>query len=192
MTEVEGQVRAEEDDERRDPEVEARRRLALAQIRQWPDSVLRLRANEVEQFDGDLEPVAERMTQLMHDAQGVGLAATQVGILRRFFVFTNEDEDRLLVNPVITWRSDEVETEDEGCLSLGRARVPLERNVAVTIQAQNAAGKPFELELEGLSARVVQHELDHLDGILIIQRTDDESRREALRLLRPQPVLGAR
>ena len=85
-----------------------------------------------------------------------------------------------------------METEDEGCLSLGRVRVPVERNVAVTIQAQNAAGKPFELELEGLSARVVQHELDHLDGILIIQRTDDESRREALRLLRPQPVLGAR
>ncbi|HEY7730984.1 MAG TPA: peptide deformylase [Gaiellaceae bacterium] len=173
----------------RDAEREARKRLALAQIRQYGDTVLRMQANEVEAFDDELARVAERMLGLMHDAEGVGLAATQVGILRRVFVFSDGEEDHVLVNPVVARDEKETETEEEGCLSLGPVRVPVERAVRVTIEAQDAAGAPVRLELEGLPARVVQHELDHLDGVLIIDRTDPESRREALALLRPRIVL---
>jgi peptide deformylase len=113
-----------------------------------------------------------------------------VGILRRVFVFVDEGEDRVLVNPVITTRSNEVETDDEGCLSLREVLVPVERSVAVTIEGSDAAGEPVKLDLALASARIVQHELDHLDGVLIIDRTDGESRRAALGKLRPQPVLG--
>jgi peptide deformylase len=190
MAEVEGQVRVE-GDERRDAEAEARRRVALAQIRQYPDPVLRLRANEIEDFDDELARLAERMTRLMHDAHGVGLAATQVGVLRRLFVFVlAEDEVRALANPRIVRRSKESETEEEGCLSLGPIRMPVERALRVTVEAQDLQGEPVRLELEGLPARVAQHEIDHLDGVLIVGRTDDASRREALALLRPQPVIG--
>jgi peptide deformylase len=139
-----------------------------------------------------LDPIVERMTLLMHEAQGVGLAATQVGVLRRLFVFAHEDEDLVLVNPVITERSKEVEVDDEGCLSLRDVLVPVERATRVTIEGVDAANAPVRLELELPTARIVQHELDHLDGVLIIDRTDDESRRGALARLRPQPVLGAR
>jgi peptide deformylase len=171
---------------------EARRRLALAQIRQYGDPVLRMRANEVEAFDADLEALAARMLMLMHDAEGVGLAATQVGILRRIFVFNDGEVDRVLVNPAIAEQSDETAVEAEGCLSLGSVRVPVDRSVAVTIAGVDPQGEPVRLELEEMSARVVQHELDHLDGTLIIDRTDLDSRREALALLRPRLVLGGR
>lgn len=182
--EVEGQVRVE-DDERRDAEAEARRRFALAQIRQYPDPVLRLRANEVEEFDDELARLAERMTHLMHDANGVGLAATQVGVLRRLFVFVqSEDEVRAVVNPRIVDRSKDSETEEEGCLSLGPIRVPVERPLKVTLEAQELDGSPLRLKLEGLAARVAQHELDHLDGVLFVDRLDPEQRREAMRLVR--------
>ncbi len=173
-------------------EREARRLLALSRIRQYGDSVLRMKAREVEGFDDDLERLVERMTRLMHEANGVGLAATQVGILRRLFVFVDDGEDRVLVNPVITKRSKETEVDDEGCLSLREVLVPVERAEKVTIEGVDAKGEPVKLELELPASRVVQHELDHLDGILIIDRTDDASRRAALARLRPQPVLGAR
>jgi peptide deformylase len=179
------------EDERR-LEREARRMLALARIRQYGDAVLRMKAREIEEFDDDVRRLATRMTDLMHEAQGVGLAATQVGVLRRLFVFVDEGEDRVLVNPVITKRSDETELEDEGCLSLREVLVPVERATAVTIEGLDETGEPVKLELELPSARIVQHELDHLDGVLILDRTDDESRRAALAKLRPQPVLGAR
>jgi peptide deformylase len=131
------------------------------------------------------------MTELMHDADGVGLAATQIGILRRFFVCTLDGEDRVLVNPVVTPVGDETETDDEGCLSLGSIRVPIERALRVEVEARDAAGEPVSLSLEGLDARVVQHELDHLDGVLLLDRTDAESRREALSQLRPRLVLSS-
>lgn len=178
-----------------EPEVEAqnevRRRLALAQIRQYPDAVLRMRAHEVDRFDETLARLAERMTELMHDARGVGLAATQVGVLQRLFVFQAHDEDevRVVVNPEITARSEETESGDEGCLSLQGVLVPVERSRAVTLEGQDVEGKPLRLELEELAARVVQHELDHLDGTLMIERTDLESRREALATLRHRPSL---
>ena len=190
MTEVEGQVR---EDAQLDAEAEARRRLALAQIRQYPDAALRLKAHEVEEVDHDLRRLADRMIALMRDAQGVGLAATQVGILRRLFVFVdNEDVVHALANPRILERSRETELDEEGCLSLGPVRVPVERAVSVTFEAESLSGGPLSLRVEGLAARAAQHELDPLDGVLIVQRTDDASRREALAALRPQPVLGAR
>ncbi len=174
-----------------DAEAELRRRVAIAQIRQWGDPVLRLRAHEVTSFDDDLARLVERMTDLMSDASGVGLAAPQVGILRRLFVFqTKDDEEPIaVVNPVIVEAGGEAEPDDEGCLSLQGVLVPVERPTTVTLEGQDVTGAALRLELAGLGARVVQHELDHLDGVLIIDRTDRESRRGALKALRPQPTL---
>jgi peptide deformylase len=173
-------------------ENEARRRLALAQIRQWPDPVLKLRAEGVEAFDDDLRRLVERMQVLMAEARGIGLAGNQAGVLRRVFVFQIEDEDgpRAAVNPTIVDPSEELETADEGCLSMQGVLVPVERPRAVTLEAHDVEGAPYRLELEGLAARVVQHELDHLDGVLILERTTPEARREAMAALRPQPILG--
>jgi peptide deformylase len=176
------------DDE--DAERAARREIALAQVRQYGDPVLRMRANEVETFDDELARVAETMTMLMHDADGVGLAATQIGILRRIFVFSDDGEDRVLVNPVIVATAGEPEVAEEGCLSLGPVRMPVERQPEVIIEGADAQGAPVRLELDGLSARAVQHEVDHLDGTLILDRTDPESRREALARLRPRLLLS--
>lgn len=170
-----------------DAEALARRRLALSQIRQYPDPALRMRANEVEHFDDALRQLAERMTALMIDAYGVGLAATQVGVLQRLFVFqAADDETHVLVNPRLVQQSDEVEADDEGCLSLQRVLVPVERSVRVTMEAQDLDGDDVRLELDELPARVAQHELDHLDGVLIIDRTTDDARREAMATLRAQ------
>jgi len=167
-----------------------RKDVALAQIRQYGDPVLRMRAAEVESFDDELARVTERMKALMHDADGVGLAATQVGILRRFFVATLDGEDRVLVNPVVTPVGDDTDLDQEGCLSLGPLRLPVERAARVKLEARDETGEPVSLELEGTDARVVQHELDHLDGTLIIDRTDPDARREALGQLRPRLVLA--
>jgi peptide deformylase len=186
---AEGGVRPEdvvEEERALDRETQARRRLALAQIRQYPDAVLRMRAREVESFDDDLARLAEKMIHLMHEARGVGLAATQVGVLQRLFVFHADDDDEAtaIVNPEITTRSKETEVLDEGCLSLQGVLVPVERAVEVTIEGRDLGGAPLRLQLEAIDARVVQHELDHLDGVLMLERTDDESRREALATLR--------
>ena len=183
-----GQIR----DEELDAEREARRRLALAQIRQWPDPVLKMRAGEVEVFDDDLRRLTERMASLMEDANGVGLAATQAGVVRRVFVFRREEQEDVVaaVNPRIVDPSEERETDDEGCLSLQRVLVPVERHVSLTLEAQDVTGAPLRLELRGLDSRVVQHEVDHLDGVLILERTTPEARREAMATLRPQPILG--
>lgn len=195
MPEEKPQQEEEEEERERDEaelEREARRLIALSRIRQYGDQALRMKAREVESFDDDLQRLVERMTALMHEAQGVGLAATQVGVLQRLFVFVDEGEDRVLVNPTIAKRSDDVGMDDEGCLSLRGVLVPVERAVAVTIEGLDASGSQVRLALELPSSRIVQHELDHLDGVLIIDRTDDESRRAALAKLRPQPVLGMR
>jgi peptide deformylase len=179
-------------DEEAEAEAErlVRKEIALSQIRQYGDPVLRMRADEVEDFDDELKKVSERMIALMHDAEGVGLAATQVGILRRFFVCTLEGEDRMFVNPVVTPLGDDTESDAEGCLSLGSVRVPVERSVKLKLEAHDVGGAPVALELEGHPARVVQHEVDHLDGKLMIDRTDAEARRDALGKLRPRLVLS--
>jgi peptide deformylase len=180
-------------DEQLEAEREARRRLALAQIRQYPDPVLRMQAHEVTEVDDDLRRLVERMTQLMHDASGVGLAGTQIGTLQRVFVFrpTAEEEPRAIVNGAIAEKSDETASDSEGCLSLQGVSVPVERPLRVTLEGKDEHGADVRLELEEHPARVVQHELDHLDGILILDRTTAEARREALGILRPTPILGA-
>jgi peptide deformylase len=176
---------------RAEAEADARRRLALAQIRQYGDPALRLKADEVEDFDDDLRRLVDRMIHLMHDAQGVGLAATQVGVLRRLFVFAPDEEGpRAIVNPVVAERGDETATEDEGCLSLQGVRVPVERATRLVLEGKDPNGEDLRLELDEYASRVVQHELDHLDGVLIIERTTPEARREAMATLRPQPILG--
>ena len=183
-----GQVKT---DDALDAQTEARRRLALAQIRQYPDPVLRLEASEVIEFDGDLEQLVERMIRLMQDARGVGLAANQVGILRRVFVIQAEEDEepRALINPVIVERSDELDSDDEGCLSMQGVVVPVERPARVRLEAKDEHGNEVALELEGLPARVAQHELDHLDGVLILDRTTPEGRREAMAVLRQSAAL---
>ncbi len=175
-----------DDEVRAERERDLRRQVALAQIRQYGDPALRIRAGEVDVFDDELKSVTERMTRLMHDAEGIGLAANQVGIVRRFFVFHHDDADHVLVNPTIVSARGERETDDEGCLSLGPVRVPVERHLEVEIEGQDVNGDVVRFALDGIGARCVQHELDHLDGVLTIDRTDDESRRNALRLLRPR------
>ena len=196
MAEEHGQILEEEPGEKRDPEQEARRRLALAQIRQYPDPALRMTAAEIDTFDDDLRALAERMYVLMTDANGIGLAATQVGVVRRMFVCRlGEDEDAepvAFVNPVVTATGEGRESADEGCLSLQGVLVPVDRATKLTLEAQDLSGVPVRVELRDIDARVVQHELDHLDGVLILDRTTDEARREALAKLRPQPILVAR
>ena len=190
MGEVEGQVRSEQ----LDAEQEARRRAALAQIRQYPDPALRMRAKEVDDVSDAVAELVERMTKLMQEARGVGLAAPQVGVLRRVLVYQTSDDEPVvaLVNPSVTAGSEEQETVDEGCLSLGAASVvvPVTRAATITVEALTPDGAPVTVEAEGLEARVIQHELDHLDGVLIIDRTSPEERRQALGRLRPQPILG--
>jgi peptide deformylase len=187
MEDEAGQVKKE----KLDPEREARRRVALAQIRQYGDPVLKMRANEVETFDGDLASLVERMQSLMQDANGVGLAANQVGVLRRVLVIQpGEEEPIVLVNPVLRESSDELCTDDEGCLSLQGVTVPVERRLRVTVDAVDENGNDVSYELEGLGARVLQHEVDHLDGVLILERTTDEARRGALAVLRPRIAIA--
>ena len=181
----------EHDDEldRENAEKLLRRQIALSQVRQYGDPALRMRAQEVERYDDELKALAERMLALMHEAEGIGLAATQVGIVRRFFVCTLEGEDRAIANPRIAKAGAKTETDDEGCLSLGDVRVPVDRPTEVTLEGFDLDGNPIRFDLEGIQARVVQHELDHLDGTLTIDRTDPESRRDALRRLRPKLAL---
>jgi peptide deformylase len=183
-----GQVRNEE----LDPQREALRQAALAQIRQYPDPVLRLRAREVEQFDDDLKQLVERMLRLMQDANGVGLAANQIGIIRRVFVFQPDPDTEpvAVVNPMIVERGDETVSDEEGCLSMQGVQVPVERALTVRLEGRDPEGGDVSLDLSELGARVAQHELDHLDGVLILDRTTEEARREALGILRPRAVLA--
>jgi peptide deformylase len=177
-------------DEELDPEREARRRIALGQIRQYPDAALRMEARPVVEFDDELLSLVERMKLLMVDANGIGLAATQVGVLRRVFVFQRaEDEVAAVVNPEIVERSEETDVADEGCLSIQGISVPVERSVEVTIVGKDENGNDVRYELDDYAARCVQHETDHLEGVLMIDRTTPEARREALGILRPRIVL---
>jgi peptide deformylase len=113
-----------------------------------------------------------------------------VGVLRRIFVFEPDEEGpRAIVNPVIVERSEETLADDEGCLSLQGVKVPVERSTRIVLEGKDPNGEDLRLELDAYGSRVVQHELDHLDGVLIIDRTDDEHRKEALATLRPRAVL---
>jgi peptide deformylase len=169
-----------------DPEVAARRDAALAHVRQFGDPVLRAEARPVEVFDDRLREEIARMSGLMSDALGIGLAATQVGVLNRVLVYRVEHDSPVnaLVNPVVEWSGDDKEVFEEGCLSLPGVHVEVERPVYVRVHAQDAAGEPIVIEASGLEARVLQHEIDHLDGVLILDRTSRDQRKEAMRTLR--------
>jgi peptide deformylase len=175
---------AEQRHTERDEELDRRQREARREIRVIGDPVLRERAAEVQTFDRGLRKLAKRMIRIMHDAPGVGLAATQVGVLQRLLVYDVDEDPRVLVNPELDEFSDEVEENDEGCLSVPGVTLPVERSVRVRVRGQDAAGEPLDFVAEGLEARVIQHELDHLNGVLIVDRTSRSARAAAMRELR--------
>lgn len=169
-----------------DPVLAARRAEALSHVRKFGDPALRTRARPVDRFDGALRSEIERMGELMNDAMGVGLAATQVGVLHRLLVYRVQQQSPVvaLINPEIEWRGGDQEIAEEGCLSLPAVLVEVERPVHVRVKALNEDGGEIVIEASGLEARVIQHELDHLDGVLILDRTTREQRKEAMRTLR--------
>jgi len=184
------EVEPEEDEERGelelDPEVAARRAAALSHVRRFGDPVLRTRARPLAQIDDALRSEVQRMGALMGDALGVGLAATQLGVLHRVLVYRVQQQAPVaaLVNPEIEWSGRELETMEEGCLSLPGVLVDVERPVHVRVRALDQRGDQIVVEASGLEARVIQHEIDHLDGVLILDRTTREQRKEAIRALR--------
>ena len=169
-----------------DEELVERRRRALAEVRKFGDPVLLSPASEVGEFGPELEREAERMIAVMHDALGIGLAATQLGVMRRMLVFQAGPDaaPRAIVNPRLEWTSEEGLTAEEGCLSLPGVALDVERPLHARVAALDASGRPLLVEASGLEARVLQHEIDHLDGVLILDRTPREQRRAALRALR--------
>lgn len=169
-----------------DEETRARRDAALRHVRKLGDPVLRASAVAVARFDDALMAEIQSMGELMSDALGIGLAATQVGVLNRVLVYRVHAEDPItaLVNPMLEWTSDELETAEEGCLSLPGVHVEVERPARVRARARDAAGAEVLVEAEGLHARVIQHEIDHLDGVLILDRISREARKEAMRAMR--------
>ena len=162
--------------------------MAILTIRTLGDPILRSKAAPVTAFDNDLAQLAADMHETMRAAPGVGLAATQVGRLLRLFVYDSGDEGESgsLVNPQITWASDETVEAEEGCLSLPGTYYPVARALAVKVRAQDVIGTTVEKEAEGFLARIFQHEIDHLDGILFIDRLAPELRKEAMKALRDQ------
>jgi len=169
-----------------DPETAARRASALAQVRQFGDPVLKAKAVPVERFDDQLRAEVARMAGIMGDAIGVGLAATQLGVMHRVLVYKVGEDGLLaaLVNPELEWAGDDIEEAEEGCLSLPGVHVDVERPVRVRVRARDEHGDRLVIEASGLEARVIQHEMDHLDGMLILDRIPRGARKEAMRELR--------
>ena len=164
----------------------ARRDAALANVLRYGDPALRSVARPVERFDGALEEELRRMTGLLEDALGAGLAATQLGVMHRLFVFRGDPDApvEVMVNPVLEWSGDERETDEEGCLSIPDVWIEVERALRVRMRGFDARGRERTVEAEGLEARVLQHELDHLDGVLMLDRAAPDQRRAALRAMR--------
>jgi peptide deformylase len=154
------------------------------EIRTFSDPALKSRATPVRDFDESLKRLVQDMMRIMREYEGVGLAANQIGRLQRVFVAAYEDEEFAIANPVVEWSSDNKEKDTEGCLSLPEVRVEVERPYAVTVSGKDPSGAPVRIKAEGLLARIFQHEIDHLDGVLILDRTDRESRKRALREIR--------
>jgi peptide deformylase len=177
-----------------DAEALARRAAALAEVRMWGDPVLRTAARPVESFDAALVDRAARMARLMDDALGAGLAANQVGLLNRLLVYRVAADAplRVLVNPELEWVADEEELFAEGCLSLPGVWVDVPRPVRVRVRACDEHGRPFVVDAEGREASVVQHEIDHLDGVLVLDRLPADERRAAVRRLREAVAEGRR
>ena len=178
----------DEDVPQLDPEAAARRSAAMSFIRKWGDPVLKSRATPVDRFDDTLRQQIQRMAGIMRDAIGVGLAAPQLGISQRLLVYRIGSDAPLitLVNPELEWQSDDAETFEEGCLSIPTVAVDVERPIHVRVRARDEHGDERLVEASGLEARVIQHEMDHLDGVLMLDRASREDRKEALRALREQ------
>jgi peptide deformylase len=171
-------------------ELSRRQREARRDIRVIGDPVLRERAKDVTSFDRGLRKLAKRMIRIMHDAPGVGLAAPQVGVLQRVLVYDVEDDPTVLVNPTLVEFSDDIEEYDEGCLSVPGVTMPVERPVRVRVTGFDADGRALDFHAEGLEARVIQHEYDHLEGVLIVDRTSRSARAAAMRALRENEEAG--
>jgi peptide deformylase len=184
--EAEEELEEHEPEEELDPEVAARRRAALANIRSFGDPVLRTKARPIDRFDDALRSEIARMGNLMNDALGVGLAATQVGVLNRVLVYRVQQQAPVsaLINPEIEWSGKETESMEEGCHSLPSVLLDVERPIHVRVRARDERGEPILIEASGLEARVIQPEIDHLDGVLILDRASREQRKEAMRTLR--------
>jgi peptide deformylase len=182
----EGAVKDETERERLEAELLERREAALAQVIKFGDPVLKSEASPVAEFGPELRAEVERMIAIMRDGMGVGLAATQLGILRRVLVFQAgpDSEPTGLVNPAVEWVSEEAVVAEEGCLSLPRVAMDVERPLHARVAALDVEGEPVRLEASGLEARVLQHEIDHLDGVLILDRAPRDQRKAALRALR--------
>jgi peptide deformylase len=169
-----------------DERARERRAAALAQVRTFGDPVLKSRANEITSFGSELAREAERMVSIMRDAIGVGLAATQLGVMHRLLVFQAglDASPSAIANPELEWLSDEVAIAEEGCLSLPRVAVDVERPLYARVRGCDLVGRPIVVEASGLEARVLQHEIDHLDGVLMLDRAPREQRKAALGALR--------
>ncbi len=163
--------------------------MASYEIRQYGDPVLRQRAREVDDIDGRLKTLADDMVVTMYDAPGVGLAAPQVGVQKRIFVFDTGDGDgpTAIVNPVISEARGEW-TYDEGCLSIPGLSWPIVRSKEVHLTGYDLDGQEISIEADEFLARVFLHEVDHLDGVLLVERLDEDQRKEALRLLRARAL----
>jgi peptide deformylase len=175
-----------EEEEQLDPETVARRAAALSQVRKFGDPALRTKARPIDRIDDTLREEVQRMGEIMNDALGVGLAATQVGVLHRLLVYRVQSDAPLnaLINPEIEWKGSDEEIAEEGCLSLPSVLVDVERPIHVRVRGVDEHGQPVVVEASGLEARVIQHEIDHLDGVLILDRTTRDQRKEAMRALR--------
>ena len=171
---------------RLDPEVEARRSAAMSFIKRLGDPVLKSRATPVDHFDDALRGQVARMAGLMDDALGIGLAAPQLGVSQRLLVYRVGPDAPLiaLANPEIEWHSDDQDVLEEGCLSLPGVQMDIERPLHVRVRARDEHGDERVVEASGLEARVIQHEMDHLDGVLILDRGSREQRKEAMRAIR--------
>ena len=164
------------------PEERARREAALAKIRKLGDPVLRTRGLEVTSFDARLREEVDWMRGVMDGAMGIGLAATQVGTLARVLVYRVEPESPThRVCGLPEWHSEETETMEEGCLSIPGIRVDVERSLHMRVGYADEYGDPRTIEASGLEARVLAHEIDHLDGVLMLDRAERSLRREAMR-----------
>jgi peptide deformylase len=169
-----------------DPETEARRAAAMSFVRRLGDPVLKSSATPVDKFDDRLRGQVARMAGLMQDALGLGLAAPQLGIAQRLLVYRVGPDAPViaLANPELEWASEDEETFEEGCLSIPGVTVDVDRPVHVRVRARDEEGDQRVVEASGLEARVIQHEMDHLDGVLMLDRTSRDERKRALRELR--------
>ena len=163
--------------------------MAIQPIRLFGDPVLRTPAAPVETFDKELRKLVKDLTDTMQDAPGAGLAAPQIGVSLRVFTYWVDDELGHLINPDLDL-SEEEQDGEEGCLSLPGLAFDTKRARRVVAKGMNMHGEPVVIEGSDLLARAVQHETDHLDGILVIDRLDAEARKEAMRIIRQQEWFG--